>query len=246
MNLLYRSFTSAISILLAATGFAQTDTSIGGAISGGQFTQTVDSLAEQGEKPHIYRMNYWVSGSFSAVATAANIYAIPNIIKSKPDLTDAELAALNPEKFNGFDRWALNQDPSKRDVNYKNSDIVLPAIVLSTAALGFDKSIRKDWLRIFMMYYETHAITFSLYNFSFFGPAFQNKIRPYSYYDDYFTADQRNGANQRNSLYSGHTPEGAAIPFFLVQVYSDYHPEIGRRKYLLYGLASIPPLIEGY
>jgi membrane-associated phospholipid phosphatase len=97
-----------------------------------------------------------------------------------------------------------------------------------------------------MMYYETHAVTFSLYNFSFFGPAFQNKVRPYSYYDTYFTADQRRGGNQRNSLYSGHTATASAATFFMVKVYSDYHPEIGRKKYLLYGLASVPPLVEGY
>ena len=191
-------------------------------------------------------MNYWVSGTFSVVATAANIYAIPNIIKAKKDLTDAELAALRPNIHKGFDRWALQQDPSKREINYRNSDIVLPAIVVSAAALGFDKAIRKDWLKILMMYYETHAVTFSLYNFSFFGPAFQNKVRPYSYYDTYFTADQRRGGNQRNSLYSGHTASASAATFFIVKVFSDYHPEIGRKKYLLYGLASVPPLVEGY
>jgi hypothetical protein len=226
--------------------YAQTDTTVGGAITGEQFTTTVDSLAETGGKPRIYRMNYLVSGTFSAVATAANIYAIPNVIKAKKDLTDAELNGLGRERHNVFDRWALNQDPSRRDVNYKNSDYVLPAIIVGAGALGFDKSIRQDWFRIFMMYYETHAVTFSLYNFSFFGPAFQNKVRPYSYYDNYFTPDQRRGGNQRNSLYSGHTASAAAATFFMVKVYSDYHPEIGRKKYLLYGIASVPPLIEGY
>ena len=31
-----------------------------------------------------------------------------------------------------------------------------------------------------------------------------------------------------------------------LKVYSDYHPELGHKKLLLYGLASIPPLVEGY
>jgi membrane-associated phospholipid phosphatase len=31
-----------------------------------------------------------------------------------------------------------------------------------------------------------------------------------------------------------------------VKVYSDYHPEIGNNKYLLYGAALIPPLLVGY
>lgn len=233
-------------IALYATAWAQADSTIGGAATGKEFSQKVDSVANTGETPHIYRMNYWVSGGFSALATAANIYAIPSIIKAKKDLTDDELKSLRPEVLTGFDRWALEQDPSKRDEFYKASDYTLPAIIVGAGALGFDKSIRKDWVRLLMMYYETHAITFSLYNFSFFGPAFQNKLRPYVYYDDYFTAEQRRGGNQRNSQYSGHTATAAAATFFMVKVYSDYHPEIGRKKYLLYGLASVPPIIEGY
>lgn len=206
----------------------------------------VDSIVQHEQKtPHKYRMNYWLSGGFSAVATAANVYAIPKIIKAKPGITDAELAALNPDAANSIDRWALKLDPTKREMNYQRSDIVLPICVISAAALGFDKQIRKDWLRIFFMYYETHAITFSLYNFSPFGPAFQNKIRPYSYYDEFHAAERQTG-NQRNSLYSGHTASAAAATFFMAKVYSDYHPELGKKRYLLYAAASVPALYEGY
>ncbi|HRO41686.1 MAG TPA: phosphatase PAP2 family protein [Flavipsychrobacter sp.] len=230
-----------VAIFFAGSTFAQEDNSDRSAIA-----QVVDTIIEQDQKtPHKYRMNYWFSAGLSVVATAANIYAIPNIIKAKPQLTDEEINSLNTKVFNGFDRWALEQDPSKRDINYRNSDYLLPAIIVSTGLLGFDKEIRKDWLRIFMMYYETHAITFSLYNFSFFGPAFQNKLRPVVYYD-YFTYDERRGGNNRNSLYSGHTATATAATFFAAKVFADYHPELGRKKYLLYGLASVPPLIEGY
>ena len=205
----------------------------------------LDSIAPSGHTPHVYRMNYWVSGAFSLVATAADIYAIPNIIKAKEPLTDDELKGISTNTHNGFDEWALKQDPSKREEFYKASDYVLPAIIVSAAALGLDKNIRKDWARILMMYYEMHSVTFSMYNFSPFGPAFQNKIRPYSYYN-YYTDDQRKTGNNRNSQSSGHTASAAAATFFMVKVYTDYHPEIGRKKYLLYGLATIPPLVEGY
>lgn len=240
MTILYRSiFLSVACLFIISSTTAQSDTS-------SLIKQIADTIAQQEKTtPHKYRMNYWISGGFSLAATAANIYAIPNIIKSKTDFTDAELQSLNPDAFNGFDKWALQQDPFQRDQFYQASDYVLPAIIVSTGVLGFDKQIRQDWLRILMMYYETHAITFSLYNFSFFGPAFQNKPRPYVYYNE-FSLDERRGGNNRNSLYSGHTATAAASTFFLVKVYSDYHPEIGRKKYWLYGLASIPPLVEGY
>lgn len=204
-----------------------------------------NSLENNGKVQHLYRMNYWVSGGFSLAATAANVYAIPTIIKSKQQITDAELAALNKNIFSGFDRIALEQNPNDRDMWYKASDYTLPVIVASAAVLGLDKKIQKDWARLLLLYYETHAVTFTLYNFSFFGPAFQNKIRPVSYYTELPT-DKRNGGNNRNSMYSGHTASSAAATFFMVKVYSDYHPELGAKKYLLYGLASIPPLAEGF
>jgi membrane-associated phospholipid phosphatase len=193
----------------------------------------------------VYRMNYWVSGTFSALATAGNVFAIPNILHAKPELTDAELAALNPKAVNGIDRWALRQDPSKREGFYKASDVMLPALMIAGGAVVFDKRVKKDWGKVLVMYYEMQAVAFTLYNFSFFGPAFQNKIRPVAYYD-YFPATLRRGGNQRNSFFSGHVAQSTAATFFIVKVYSDYHPEIGSKKYLLYGIASVPPLIQGY
>src|SRR5437016_5157815 len=53
--------------------------------------------------PHIYRVNGWFSGTFSLVVTAADIYAIPNIIKSKKPLSDLELEALNRSAIPVFD-----------------------------------------------------------------------------------------------------------------------------------------------
>ncbi len=199
-----------------------------------------------GTHAHLYRMNYWASGAFSVAATAANVWAIPNLIKAKKDITDAELAGLNRSSFNSFERWAFEQDPSKAEQLDKGSDYVLQGIIASTALLALDKAIRKDALRLMMMYVETHAVTFTLYNFSFFGPAFQNKYRPIVYYDQ-LPKEARNGGNNTNSMYSGHTASAAAATFFMAKVYNDYHPEFSSgKKYLLYGLASIPPLLEGY
>ncbi|MCW3075263.1 MAG: phosphatase family protein [Flaviaesturariibacter sp.] len=193
----------------------------------------------------VYRMNYWISGGFSVLATAGNIYAIPNILHAKPQLTPEELAALNRNVPNGIDRWALRQDPSKRDAFYKASDIFLPALMLAGGAVTLDKRVRKDWVKVLVMHYEVQAVAFSLYNFSFFGPAFQNKIRPVAYYPE-FPESLRRGGNQRNSFFSGHTAQSTAATFFFVKVYTDYHPEIGKKRFLYYGLASIPPLVQGY
>jgi membrane-associated phospholipid phosphatase len=198
------------------------------------------------ENKQVYRLNYLKSGAICLVSTALDIYAIPNIIKAKDDLSDEELQGINPDILNEIDKWGLRSDPSQRENYYKASDYVLPVIIAGTGLLAVDKKIQKDWLKLLIMYYEMHAITFNIYNFSPFGPYFQNKLRPIVYYSDYFSADERRGGNQRNSMYSGHTATAVASTFFMVKVYSDYHPEIGRKKFLLYAIASVPPLIEGY
>jgi len=194
---------------------------------------------------HLYRVNDWVSGSICLVATAADLYAIPYVIKSKKEISEAEIQSLNQGIFTGFDRIAFQQNPSTRASFAKASDYTLPGLIVLPGLLAFDGKIRQDWFRILLMYYEMHSITFSIYNYSVFGPAFQNKFRPLVYYNN-LTYEERKGGNNRNSMYSGHTATAIASTFFLVKVYSDYHPEIGRKKYLFYVIAAIPPAIEGY
>ncbi len=210
-------------------------------------TQEKTAVTTKSSDPsfRLYRMNYWLTGSFCVVASAANVYAIPNLIKGKPDMTDQELQGVNKDAVPWFDRWALQQDPSKRPMYMKTSDYVLPAVIITTGMLGFDKNVRKDWARILLMYYEMHALTFSIYNYSFFGPTFQNKYRPVEYYTD-LPKSTRIGGNNRNSMYSGHVATAVASSFFMVKVYCDYHPEIDRKKYLLYALATVPGFAVAY
>lgn len=207
----------------------------------------VQPLMENQDKDsgHVYRMNYPRSVAFSAIATAANIYAIPNLIKSKKPLTDAELQALNPDAITTFDKWALQLDPANRHRIDVLSDRLLTLTSVGAAALFLDRDIRAHWLRIVTMYYETSAVTFSMYNFSPFGALFQNKIRPIAYYSN-ANYETRKEGNSRNSFYSGHVANAAASSFFIAKVYSDYHPELGGKKYLLYGLATLPPLAISY
>jgi membrane-associated phospholipid phosphatase len=194
---------------------------------------------------HLYRVNYLTSSAICLVATATDIYAIPNVIKSKKEISDDELNALRPDILTGFDHYALEQDPAKRQMYAKASDYTLPVLIVLPGFLALDKQIKKDWFRILLMYYEMHSITFSIYNYSFFGPAFQNKYRPLVYYTQ-LPKEERNLGNYRNSMYSGHTATAIASTYFLVKVYSDYHPEIGNKKYILYAIATIPPIVEGY
>jgi hypothetical protein len=208
-----------------------------------------DSLplpAAPGTRAHLYRMNYWFTAPFIVVGTAGNIYAIPRIIKAKPALTDAELAAINREAVPRFDRWVLDQKVDDYRRPDKISDYVLNGTIVAGVLLGLDKKIRQDAVRLALLYCETQVFTFCLYDFSPFGPAWQNKLRPVVYYTQYPTEDRRQG-NNRNSFYGGHVANAAAASFSAAKILNDYHPEFSTAtKYLLYGAATVPPLAVAY
>jgi membrane-associated phospholipid phosphatase len=193
---------------------------------------------------HPYHVNYWVTGPIIGVGAIANYMGIPLTLHKK-EVTRIEIEALNRGIINSIDSWALEQDPADMDVFENYSDYTLITSVLLPAFLLFDKQIKQDWFDVMLMYLETMSITPNIYEWSFLGPAFQNRLRPVTYYDE-LTYDERKSGNNRNSFYSGHVATVAASTFFMVKVYSDYNPEIGDNKYLLYAAATVPPLILGY
>jgi membrane-associated phospholipid phosphatase len=194
---------------------------------------------------HPYKYVRWASGGIIGVGLVSDYIMIPKILHKK-DLTDAELAGLNRDVYiSKFDRWALELDPSRRSAFKKYSDYLSVAIYGSAGCLLFDRSIRHEWLDIVLLALETHSVAFSAYNLSFFGPAFQNRYRPVAYYNELSTSHRKAG-NNRNSFYSGHVASSTTGTFFMAKVYSDFHPELGLKKYLLYGAAAVPPLFLGY
>jgi membrane-associated phospholipid phosphatase len=193
---------------------------------------------------HPYRINYWVTGTILTVGLTTNLLGIKTVL-GKEDVTITEMGVLNRNTINGIDSWALNQDPSKMEAFEKYSDLTLFASVLLPTSLLLDKKISKDWFDMLLMYMETMSITTNIFEWSFLGPTFQNRLRPVTYYDQ-LTYDARKSGNNRNSFYSGHVASVAASTFFMAKVFSDYNPEIGNNKYLLYAAASVPTLLLGY
>lgn len=208
-----------------------------------------DSTTKANRKNTRYHVNYFVTGSIIAVGMVSDYFAIDRL-KSKPKLTTEELAFVNSDQqkslINSIDRLALNQNISNRTLYTKISDYGEIGIFLLPSLLIIDKNIRRDWLNILLMYVEGHTITFSMYNYSPMGPTFVNRYRPFVYYAEISPEDRMNNNNSRNSFFSGHVGSCAYSTFFMAKVYSDYHPELGAKKYLLYLAASVPPLIIAY
>ncbi len=193
----------------------------------------------------LYRLDIVRSLLFSVIAFAADIYAIPAILRNKKTLSKKELAAIDPEMVTGIDRFAIKQDPAQREPYRKVSDNLLRGVIGLAAILFFDKKLCARKGRILALYTEMHAITYTIYSYSPLGPAFQDKYRPVVYYTE-LPDDARNKSNNRNSRYSGHTGNAAAASFFCAKVFLDHHPETSiRAKALVYSLALIPPLLVG-
>jgi hypothetical protein len=192
----------------------------------------------------IYRVNRPAVAAFSAVALTACYIGLQPII-DKPKISQSELAHLDPSLINSIDRWCLQQNPAERGYYKQLSNSTEVPMVFLPGLLALNKTIRKDWLDLLLIYIEGHAITWSFYNFSPFGPAFQQKFRPVVYYEE-LRIDERTIGDNRNSLYSGHVASAAYTSFFTVKVWSDYHPEMGARRYYWYAAALIPPMAMSY
>jgi membrane-associated phospholipid phosphatase len=206
---------------------------------------TVKTSAIHAKKDYVYKVNYYVTGSIIGVGFATDAIAISRI-KNKPIITNEELAALNPDLLTSIDKWGLRQDASQRSKFASISDYTESAFILLPALLMIDKKIRGEWLHLLLIYLEGHAVTFTFYNYSTFGPTFHNEYRPVTYYTD-LPLDVRNSGNNRNSIYSGHVASIAYSTYFMAKVYCDYHPEMNFGKQLLiYTAATIPPALIGY
>jgi membrane-associated phospholipid phosphatase len=209
------------------------------------FCQTADSTSPKKTNTKRYHVNYLTGSGILAAGFVTDYFAISQL-QSKPQITDAELLALNTDVINPIDRWALHQDPSQRKTYSKISDVMQPPLfVILPVLLGLDKKVRKDWLDILFMYAEGHIITFTIYNYSWFGAMFQDRFRPITYYTE-LSLPERKASGNRNSMFSGHVGSTAFASFFIAKVYCDYHPEIGAAKYLLYAAALVPPVVMGY
>ncbi|MCX6175535.1 MAG: phosphatase PAP2 family protein [Ignavibacteriales bacterium] len=195
---------------------------------------------------HPYHVNYWATGGIIIGGLALEKIGVP-WLSNKSTISIAELQNLNRNDITPIDRWVLNLDPSQKSKYDKLSTQLASLCPFLPVLTMLDRNIRQDWLDVLMMYLQTQAITNNFYLYSPFGATFQNRLRPVVYYNALGdSSDVRRDSNNRNSLYSGHVASAAAASFFTAKIFCDYHPELGWKKYLVYGAAAIPPLLMSY
>ena len=192
----------------------------------------------------VYKVNPWISTGIGTVGVITNVFGIQRLL-SKEDTPLEDILALTEDNVPKFDRWALRQDIEKSEQAHKISTAVMSGAFALPLLLGFDKKARKHWLDLAPLYFETQAISANLYSYGPFGPTFIDRFRPIAYYED-VALEERTSGRRRNSFFSGHVSTTATGTFFLAKVLDDYHPELGSKKWLLYGAALLPALVTGY
>ena len=199
--------------------------------------QETDSLQQE-----VYHINYSVDVPLTTVGIATALWGL-SLVTGKSPLDSATIVGLDANEINGFDRSATWQDagfaPSARTI----SDVSLGISNALPFFLFLDKEIRQDWAGILHLFFETQAITGNMYSWG--GAVHVDRIRPLVYNPD-VAWDEKIEARNKNSFYSGHTSMATSACFFAAKVYCDYHPELEKKKWLVYSLAFIPAATTGF
>ncbi|HEY0979074.1 MAG TPA: phosphatase PAP2 family protein [Flavobacteriales bacterium] len=201
----------------------------------------VQCAKAQRDTSTVYRVNGWVDGPLIAAGTAAFITGM-KAQNARPALNGEEVLGLGSFSVPGLDRAALRIDPSGQERAMHISDRVMYGTLAAPALLLLDGRVRKEWLGVYTLYFETAAITSGMQAWSCVSAG---RYRPITYIES-ATLEQRVDQRNTNSFYSGHTANTAMASFFMAQVLSDMHPELGAKRWLLYGAAAVPPAVVGY
>ena len=193
------------------------------------------------EPGKVYKLNYTVEIPLTGGLFALNFLGFAQLSK-KPTIDSLRIITLNKDDIWAFDRIVFKQSQPAPSSIYTISDIGLYTSYLLPALLFFDDEIRESWLDITLLYFETQAINLNIYVWG--GPAFTERIRPIIYNEGSW--DYKLGNGTTDSFFSGHVSMAAGASFFMAKVYSDYHPELGPKKWLLYTGALNPPAFVGY
>lgn len=179
------------------------------------------------ENTEIYYLEPSIDIPIIVVAGGWSYYALSKIYK-KDSSSVEDILSLNRDKINVLDRWASYV--YYPDAELESDKIFYGAMPLPLVLL-LSKEIRKDALKIAVLYTEALSITGTLYT----SATYFNRYRPATY-SDKLTLGQKRVGNQRNSFFAGHVALVATSTFFTAKVFADYHPH-SKLKWVFYGTA---------
>ena len=204
------------------------------------FSQSTDSVIKMRTDKKVnsvYKIKPWIDIPATLLLDGLSLNGM-RVIYGREPLTEAEVLALNKNSINRFDRPIANNYSESAKLT---SDLFFYGSMPLPLFLMLDPSIRKDGLKVGLLFLETMGATGTLYTTS---AMIANRYRPYSYNPN-VPLDTRRRGGARNSFFAGHPAVVATSTFFMAKVYSDYHPDM-KHKWILFTIAGAAAATTGY
>jgi len=184
---------------------------------------------ENTKAQHIYKIKPWIDITATVVFAGVSINGF-RVIYGRDTIPVATVLALNRNDINRFDRPVTENYSEKAK---STSDLFFYGSMPLPLFLLLDKNIRKDGLRVGLLYVEALGFTGVFYTTS---AMIANRYRPITYNPNVPMSVRISGGN-KNSFPGGHPALVATSTFFMAKVYADYHPNM-RFKWALYTVAG--------
>lgn len=179
----------------------------------------------------------WVDIPLTLALDGYSLYGM-GVIYSRPVQPQATILSLDKNNINKLDRRVVdNYSLKAKDMSdyFFYGSMPLPLILM------IDKKMRRDGLKLGLLYLQTMGVTGALYTSS---AMIADRYRPYAYNPNVPLSTRTRGG-VRNSFYAGHVALVGTSLFFMAKTYSDYHPEM-RNKWILYTIAAGATVTAGY
>lgn len=185
-----------------------------------------------------YELNWKQETAYLGLGLAMEGFDLYQQTKVTEALTLEEVAALDRNSVNGFDRSAtFNSSQQARGA----SDVFLISSYSAPLLFLAGKKTRKEWGKVAILYFETAIITTG---FTGVTKDLVQRVRPISYNDDFEIAERLEKQN-RYSFFSGHVSTTSSNCFFAAKVFSDYYPDSKFKPYI-WGAAATIPAVTGF
>lgn len=191
----------------------------------------------EGKEPSAYQLNLTkelLIGASGVSLGAAGIILSQEVVPLRPE----EINKLSPSHVNPFDRSATHQFSSRASLA---SDVLVGFSVLLPLTLFSQKSIRRDWKIVGVMYLETMLFSRAV---PLISKTQIKRIRPFVY-NDQVPLEEKLDRNALKSFYSGHATYGFASAVFLSTVYQHYYPDSKYKTHVWSSSLSLASLV-GY
>lgn len=193
-------------------------------------------LLIQAQNSNVYRYNAAVSAPLLGAGIGLNAGAFV-LHKKKNRLTEEDLAKVDIQKVNAFDRFAV----SNWDIHAGHcSDGLMYASIASPLLLLADKTGRKESGRIALMAGEVFILNTGLTSLT---KEWAKRKRPFVYNPSIGNTPKFD-KDATASFFSGHTSTSAAMCFFTAKVYTDLHPN-SKMLPLVWSMAALTPAVTG-